>query len=144
MSLRAFIVFFLEVMEYCTSGASRHLEVSQGDATEKLAHQVPAQTASAHCGLEEASGDPHAEEKDEAHKSSKGHVSEPAIECRISLEVLAKKISPPELDMEDEDMEELRFQSLPKQRTKSQKKQKRGSEFFVKTKDQQQRSRPPD
>lgn len=51
------------------------LQVSQGDATEKLAHQVPAQVAAAHRRLEEASGDPHAEEKDEAHKSSKGHVS---------------------------------------------------------------------
>ncbi|KAJ8002191.1 hypothetical protein DPEC_G00177260 [Dallia pectoralis] len=118
--------------------------VSQGDATEKLAHQVPAQTASAYCGLEEASGDPHAEEKDEAHKSSKGHVSVPVIECHISLEALAKRISPPELNMEDEDMEELRFQSLSKQRTKTQSKQKRGSTFFVKTKDRQHRSRPPD
>ena len=51
------------------------LQVSQGDATEKLAHQVAAQVAAADCRVEEASGDPHEEEKDEAHKSSKGHVS---------------------------------------------------------------------
>lgn len=50
-------------------------QVSQGDATEKLAHQVAAQVAAADCRVEEASGDPHEEEKDEAHKSSKGHVS---------------------------------------------------------------------
>lgn len=51
------------------------LQVSQGDATEKLAHQVAAQVAAADRRVEEASGDPHEEEKDEAHKSSKGHVS---------------------------------------------------------------------
>lgn len=51
------------------------LQVSQGDATEKLAHQVAAQVAAADRGAEEASGDPHEEEKDEAHQSSKGHVS---------------------------------------------------------------------
>lgn len=50
-------------------------QVSQGDATEKLAHQVPTKTAAAHRRLEEASGHPHAEEKDETHESSKGHVS---------------------------------------------------------------------
>lgn len=50
-------------------------QVSQGDATEKLAHQVAAQVAAADRRLEEASGDPHEAEKDEAHKSSKGHVS---------------------------------------------------------------------
>lgn len=50
-------------------------QVSQGDATEKLAHQVAAQVAAADRRVEEASGDPHEEEKDEAHKSSKGHVS---------------------------------------------------------------------
>lgn len=50
-------------------------QVSQGDATEKLAHQVPPQTAAAHRRLEEASGHPHAQEKDETHQSSKGHVS---------------------------------------------------------------------
>lgn len=50
-------------------------QVSQGDATEKLAHQVAAQVAAADCRVEEASGDSHEEEKDEAHKSSKGHVS---------------------------------------------------------------------
>lgn len=51
------------------------LQVSQGDATEKLAHQVAAQVAATDRRLEEASGDPHEAEKDEAHKSSKGHVS---------------------------------------------------------------------
>lgn len=51
------------------------LQVSQGDATEKLAHQVAAQVAAVNCWVEEASGDPHEEEKDETHKSSKGHVS---------------------------------------------------------------------
>lgn len=50
-------------------------QVSQGDATEKLAHQVPTQTAAAHRRLEEASGHTHAQEKDETHESSKGHVS---------------------------------------------------------------------
>lgn len=120
------------------------VKVSQGDATEKLAHQVPAQTATAHRGFEEASGDPYAKEKDEAHQSSKGHVSEPAIGCRISLEALERRISLSELDMEDQDMEELRFQSLPKQRTNSQSNQKRGSTFLIKTRDQPQRSRPPD
>lgn len=71
-------------------------------------------------------------------------LTEPAIECRISVDALAKRISPPELDMKDEDMEELRFESLSKQRTKSQSKQKRGLASFVKTRDLQQRSRPPD
>ena len=51
------------------------LQVSQGDATEKLAHQVAAQVAAADRRVEEASGDTDEEEKDEAHKSSKGHVS---------------------------------------------------------------------
>lgn len=55
--------------------ASDVSQVSQGDATEKLAHQVPAQTAAAHRRLEEASGHTHAQEKDETHESSKGHVS---------------------------------------------------------------------
>lgn len=50
-------------------------QVSQGDATEKLAHQVAAQVAAPDRRVEEASGDPHEEETDEAHKSSKGHVS---------------------------------------------------------------------
>ncbi|XP_062244415.1 uncharacterized protein LOC133954119 isoform X4 [Platichthys flesus] len=48
-------------------------KVSQGDATEKLAHQVAAPVAAAHRRVEEASGDTDEEEKDEAHKSSKGH-----------------------------------------------------------------------
>lgn len=50
-------------------------QVSQRDSTEKLAHQVTAQIAAADCRVKEAPGDPHEEEKDEAHKSSKGHVS---------------------------------------------------------------------
>lgn len=50
-------------------------KVSKGDATEKLAHQVPTQTAASDCRLEEASGHPHEKEEDEAHKNSKGHVS---------------------------------------------------------------------
>lgn len=60
--------------------------VSQGDATEKLAHQVAAQVAAPDRRVEEASGDPHEEETDEAHKSSKGHVSEPAAGCPTSPE----------------------------------------------------------
>lgn len=51
------------------------LKVSQGDATEKLAHQVTAQAAASDCWVEETSGDPHEEEKDETHESSKGHIS---------------------------------------------------------------------
>lgn len=43
------------------------LKVSQGDATEKLAHQVTAQAAASDCWVEETSGDPHEEEKDETH-----------------------------------------------------------------------------
>ncbi|XP_056891964.1 REST corepressor 3 isoform X3 [Takifugu flavidus] len=42
-------------------------EVSQRDATEKLAHQVTAQAAASDCWVEETSGDPHEEEKDETH-----------------------------------------------------------------------------
>lgn len=60
------------------TGANRLLlfrQVSQGDATEKLAHQIAAQVAAPDRGAEEASGDPHEEKKDEAHKSSKGHIS---------------------------------------------------------------------
>ncbi|MEQ2221081.1 hypothetical protein ILYODFUR_012039, partial [Ilyodon furcidens] len=49
--------------------------VSQRDSTEKLAHQVAAQIAAPYCRVKEAPGDPHEKEKDEAHKSSKGHVS---------------------------------------------------------------------
>lgn len=50
------------------------LKVSQRDATEKLAHQVPAQAAASDRWAEETSGDPHEEEKDETHQSGKGHV----------------------------------------------------------------------
>lgn len=50
-------------------------QVSQGDAVEKLAHQVAAPVAAADRWVEEAPGHAHEEEKDEAHQSSKGHVS---------------------------------------------------------------------
>lgn len=50
-------------------------QVSQGDATEKLADQVPTETFAAYRRLEKTPGDTHAQEKDETHKSSKGHVS---------------------------------------------------------------------
>ncbi|KAG7492975.1 hypothetical protein MATL_G00019840 [Megalops atlanticus] len=101
--------------------------VSQRDATEKLAHQVPAQTSIAHRRIKAATGDAHAKEKDEAHKSSKGHVSEPPFECPISLESLAQRASEPGLNMEDQDTtEDISFRSLQKRRTKSQSKQKQG------------------
>ncbi|KAM7419958.1 hypothetical protein PAMA_016862 [Pampus argenteus] len=58
--------------------------VSQGDATEKLAHQVAAQVAAADRRVEEASGDPDEEEKDEAHKSSKGHNLQPDAPLHLS------------------------------------------------------------
>lgn len=122
------------------------LHVSQGDATEKLADQVPAQIAAAHRGVEEASGDPYEEEKDEAHKSSKGHVSEPAIGCHISLEALEQRISLAQLDMEEEEMQQLCFQShLPNPRTKSNSHQIRSSRCYSTARDRlAQRSRPPD
>ncbi|KAF1394501.1 hypothetical protein PFLUV_G00000980 [Perca fluviatilis] len=113
------------------------MQVSQGDATEKLAHQVAAQVAAADRRVEEASGDPHAEEKDEAHKSSKGHVSEPAAGCPTSPESLTERIC--SLDMEDREKEDLCVGSLPQQRTKTQEPQNR-----VKPEDKPQRSRPPD
>lgn len=50
-------------------------KVSQGGSTEELADQVSTKTPAAHRWLEEASSHPHEKEKDEAHKSSKGHVS---------------------------------------------------------------------
>lgn len=50
-------------------------KVSQRGATEELADQVSTKTAAAHRRLEEASSHPHEKKKDEAHKSSKGHVS---------------------------------------------------------------------
>ncbi|KAE8299953.1 hypothetical protein D5F01_LYC00077 [Larimichthys crocea] len=111
--------------------------VSQGDATEKLAHQVAAQVAAADRRVEEASGDPHEEEKDEAHKSSKGHVSEPAAECPTSPESLTERIC--SLDMEDKEKEDPCGGSLPQQRTKIQEPQNR-----VKPEDEPQRPRPPD
>lgn len=43
------------------------LKVSQGDAPEKLAHQVAAPAAASDRWVEETSGDPHEEEKDETH-----------------------------------------------------------------------------
>lgn len=50
-------------------------KVSQGGATEELADQVSTKTAAAYRWLEEASSHPNEKETDEAHKSSKGHVS---------------------------------------------------------------------
>ncbi|KAI4832233.1 hypothetical protein KUCAC02_015207 [Chaenocephalus aceratus] len=111
--------------------------VSQGDATEKLAHQVAAQVAAAHRRVEEASGDPHAEEKDEAHKSSKGHVSEPAVGCRTSLETFEGRVC--SLDMEHKEEEDLCVGSLPQRQTIIQ-----GSQNRVKQEDEPQRLRPPD
>ncbi|KAK2907280.1 hypothetical protein Q8A67_006265 [Cirrhinus molitorella] len=117
--------------------------VSQGDATEKLAHQVPTQTAAAHRRLEEASGHPHAQEKDETHKSSKGHVSEPAVVCRISLESPTQREAPPAVDMNaNPETEKASHPSLPNIRTKGQSR--RGSEIVVKMRDLPHRSRPPD
>lgn len=43
------------------------LKVSQGGATEKLADQVTTQVAASDRWVEETSGDPHEEEKDETH-----------------------------------------------------------------------------
>ncbi|KAK5865512.1 hypothetical protein PBY51_019778 [Eleginops maclovinus] len=126
-------VKFLKEAERFGYGAS----VSQGDATEKLAHQVAAQVAAAHRRVEEASGDPHEEEKDEAHKSSKGHVSEPAVGCPTSLETLEDRIC--SLDMEDKEEEDQCVGSLPQQRTIIQ-----GSQNRVKQEDEPQRLRPPD
>ncbi|KAK1886226.1 Ribosome-binding factor A [Dissostichus eleginoides] len=126
-------VKFLKEAERFCYGAS----VSQGDATEKLAHQVAAQVAAAHRRVEEASGDPHEEEKDEAHKSSKGHVSEPAVGCRTSLETFEGRVC--SLDMEDKEEEDLCVGSLPQQRTIIQ-----GSQNRVKQEDEPQRLRPPD
>ncbi|XP_062282789.1 potassium voltage-gated channel subfamily H member 1-like [Scomber scombrus] len=111
--------------------------VSQGDATEKLAHQVAAQVAAADRRVEEASGDPHAEEKDEAHKSSKGHVSEPAAGCPTSPESLTERIC--SLDMEDKQKQDQRVGSFPQRRTKTQQPQNP-----VKPEDKPQRLRPPD
>ncbi|XP_078022757.1 uncharacterized protein LOC144462563 [Epinephelus lanceolatus] len=111
--------------------------VSQGDATEKLAHQVAAQVAAADRRVEEASGDPHEEEKDEAHKSSKGHVSEPAAGCPTSPESLTERNC--SLDMDDKEKEDLCVGSLPQQQTKIQEPHNR-----VTSDDEPQRSRPPD
>ncbi|KAK2918467.1 hypothetical protein Q8A73_002838 [Channa argus] len=109
-----------------------HVYVSQRDATEKLAHQVAAQIAAADRRVEEASGDPHEEEKDEAHKSSKGHVSEPAAECPTSPESLTERIHLFDMDAKDRCVG-----SLPQHQTNIQEKR-------VKTEDEQQRPRPPD
>ncbi|KAJ8361536.1 hypothetical protein SKAU_G00180610 [Synaphobranchus kaupii] len=98
--------------------------VSERDATKKLAHQVPAQTSAAHRGVKTATGDTDAEEKDEAHKSSKGHVSEPPIECPISLECSVEKVPVSGLKMEDCDVtDELGFTALQTRRTKSQRRE---------------------
>lgn len=50
------------------------LQVSQGGATEKLAHQVPASTPATHRRPKAATGHAHAEEEDETYKSSEGHI----------------------------------------------------------------------
>ncbi|CAM4653244.1 unnamed protein product [Leuciscus chuanchicus] len=120
-------------------------QVSQGDATEKLAHQVPTQTAAAHRRLEEASGHTHAQEKDETHESSKGHVSDPAVVCHTSLESVTQREAPPAVDMNaDQDADKPSHPSLPNTRTKRQSKSRRASEFVVKMRDLPQRTRPPD
>ncbi|KAI3352680.1 hypothetical protein L3Q82_020152 [Scortum barcoo] len=143
--------------------------VSQGDATEKLAHQVAAQVTAADCRVEEASGDPHEEEKDEAHKSSKGHknlqffdhqhftslLSLCLIGFSCSLKISTFPLPEPaagcptspesiteriySLDMEDKEKEDLRVGSLSQQRTKLQE-----SQNSVKPEDEPQRPRPPD
>ncbi|XP_069385753.1 protein FAM133A-like isoform X2 [Paralichthys olivaceus] len=112
------------------------LKVSQGDATEKLAHQVAAQVAAADRRVEEASGDTDEEEKDEAHESSKGHVSEPAAECPTSPESSPETIF--SLDMEEKEKEECE-RSLPQRQTQIQEPQNR-----LKPENRAQRSRPPD
>ncbi|XP_058496202.1 uncharacterized protein LOC131466778 [Solea solea] len=86
--------------------------VSQGDATEKLAHQVAAQVTAADRRFEEASGDADEEEKDEAHESSKGHVSEPAVECLTSPEFTSPQMT---FDMEHKDEREPRVRPLTRQ-----------------------------
>ncbi|KAG7485446.1 hypothetical protein JOB18_010420 [Solea senegalensis] len=86
--------------------------VSQGDATEKLAHQVAAQVTAADRRFEEASGDADEEEKDEAHESSKGHVSEPAVECVTSPEFTSPQTT---FDMEHKDDWEPRVRPLTRQ-----------------------------
>ncbi|KAM9770464.1 uncharacterized protein ACNS7B_010152 [Menidia menidia] len=113
------------------------MPVSQGDATEKLAHQVAAQVAAADRRVEEAPGDPHEEEKDEAHKSSKGHVSEPAAECPTSPESLAEATC--SLDMEDKEKEDLCVASLLRKRTKIREPKTRSE-----LENEPQRLRPPD
>ncbi|CAJ1054163.1 hypothetical protein PFLUV_G00000980 [Xyrichtys novacula] len=112
--------------------------VSQGDATEKLAHQVAAQIAAADRRVEEASGDPHEEEKDEAHKSSKGHVSEPAAGCPTSPDVLSVRICSLEME-EDENKKDPCVGYLSQKRTKNQEPRNP-----VTPEDEPQRSRPPD
>ncbi|KAK5926065.1 hypothetical protein CgunFtcFv8_021668 [Champsocephalus gunnari] len=156
---------FVENVTFLKEAERYGASVSQGDATEKLAHQVAAQVAAAHRRVEEASGDPHAEEKDEAHKSSKGHVSvkvnkenslsektnlfvvhqkpnvpslpEPAVGCRTSLEPFEGRVC--SLDMEHKEEEDLCVGSLPQQQTIIQ-----GSRNRVKQEDEPQRLRPPD
>ncbi|XP_076741475.1 uncharacterized protein LOC143419086 [Maylandia zebra] len=112
-------------------------QVSQGDATEKLAHQVAAQVAATDRRLEEASGDPHEAEKDEAHKSSKGHVSEPAAECPTSPQSLKDRMY--FLDTEEKEKEDLCVGSLPQQRTNIREPQNR-----MKLEDKPHRLKPPD
>lgn len=111
--------------------------VSQGDATEKLAHQVAAQVAAADRRVEEASGDPHEEEKDEAHKSSKGHVSEPAVGCRTSPESFTERICV--LDLGNKGKEALCVGCGLQKWTKIQEEADR-----MKPENKAQRLRPPD
>ncbi|KAI7790754.1 hypothetical protein IRJ41_000389, partial [Triplophysa rosa] len=119
-------------------------QVSQRDATEKLADQVPTETFAAYRRLEKTSGDTHAQEKDETHKSSKGHVSEPAVACHISHECLRERETPPTAEMNTyQETEKSCSPSLPNLQTKVQHKTRRDSEFSVKMRDLPERSRPP-
>ncbi|XP_062244413.1 uncharacterized protein LOC133954119 isoform X2 [Platichthys flesus] len=93
-------------------------KVSQGDATEKLAHQVAAPVAAAHRRVEEA--------------------SEPAVECPTSPE--SSPGTGVSVDMEEEEEEEEeRERPLPQRRTQTQEPQNRS-----KPENKAQRSRPPD
>ena len=69
-------------------------------------------------------------------------LAEPAIECHISLEILARRLTLPGFNMED-NTEELRFQTLQTQRTKNKSQQRRAVKH-VKTRDRPQKSKPPD
>lgn len=64
---------------------------------------------------------------------------EPAAECPTLPESLTERIDLSKLDMEDKEKEDLRFGSLPPQRTKIQEPQNR-----VNPEDESQRCKPPD